>query len=686
MQQQNLFFNILTFDFPAENQTFYFTKEEIQKSHRLHKSLFPNEVDSLFPGISNNGTDFIYTTFAGKTKDFLPLSIDFTKENQDLIKRYYNRQISYYFGKTKKQIVKTGFIKENQIWIKAPTLSTNQWDVYMKFSLKIQLCTVSSYPELLLSYDGNSKVLKQSVAELTQKVSPSLFKWVLCGKNLKKWKWVSDDNESDYSSYFPVINNKLIAALNIQLKPPTRGNRYPKYLKYINAFYKKFLNTPDFKKIIPLHDTGFLTVASKKINSTSEESNLLVFGKNQTGIIPKYSIRELKPFKSSPYKTIHLFFIVHVDDREYATAIKKSFEEGFGWFKGLQSFANILFHTEEHFSIVFKDKNNPLKEIENQLLDREINSEIKYIAIYVTPYGKYEQDKQKREIYYKVKEMLLKRKITSQAIDPVKMAGQGDAWVYSLPNIAVAMLAKLDGIPWCLNTPIKNELIVGIGAFKNMEEGIQYIGSAFSFANDGKFNGFEYFMKDEIDLLAGKISLAVKNYATINNQPDRLIIHFYKSMREQELLHIQEALEKMDLSIPVFILSINKTESEDIVAFDQDWKELMPTSGTYINIGNNKYLLFNNTRYPLKNFSAADGFPFPIKLHIDCSDKAQLKDVKVIQQLIDQVYQFSRMYWKSVRQQNLPVTIKYPEMVAKIAPHFDGNSIPPFGKDNLWFL
>jgi hypothetical protein len=44
------------------------------------------------------------------------------------------------------------------------------------------------------------------------------------------------------------------------------------------------------------------------------------------------------------------------------------------------------------------------------------------------------------------------------------------------------------------------------------------------------------------------------------------------------------------------------------------------------------------------------------------------------------------MYWKSVRQQNLPVTIKYPEMVAQIAPHFDGDDIPAYGKENLWFL
>jgi hypothetical protein len=105
-----------------------------------------------------------------------------------------------------------------------------------------------------------------------------------------------------------------------------------------------------------------------------------------------------------------------------------------------------------------------------------------------------------------------------------------------------------------------------------------------------------------------------------------------------------------------------------------------------LNIGNRKFLLFNNTRYANLSFKASDGWPFPIKLRIECTHPRQLEESRVILELIDQVYQFSRMYWKSVRQQNLPVTIKYPEMVAQIAPHFDGLEIPQFGKDNLWFL
>ncbi|MDD4190935.1 MAG: Piwi domain-containing protein [Mangrovibacterium sp.] len=684
MTDSNLIFNLLTFDFSFGDRTMYFSKKDIGRCQVIHRSIFPEKIDSLFPGIKTNGTEKIYTTFTCPYEEFKPLSIRFETENSDFIKRYYNRQINHYFNDIG-QIVKVGFIKENQVWVHSSNESNEQSDIYEKYSLKVQLKTVSDYPELLLSYDGRSKVLKRSAATLIREVSPTCFNWILSNGKLRKWEWMSEEEMPDYEQCFPVLNKKLQAALHIPVEPPDRDNRYPRYWEKINHFYNQFLNNDEFRNIIPLHDPGFLKVNPSRINKTSDESNQLLFG-NGVGAVPKYGIRDLEPYKGSPYNNIHLFFILHKDDREHALRIKTYLEEGFHWFKGLYKYAHILFHTEQGFSIVFSNKDNPVQEIEEKLSNRVISPDVKYIAIYLTPYSKFEHDRHKREIYYKVKELLLKRRITSQFIDPAKLDEQGSNWVYSLPNIAVAILAKLDGIPWRLNTPVKNELIVGVGAFKQIEEGIQYIGSAFSFANNGKFNSFEYFMRDEVDILAGKIANAVRNYTVINNPPDRLIIHFYKCMSEKELKYIEDALHNLKVSMPVFIISINKTESEDIVAFDTGWKELMPLSGTFINIGNGKYLLFNNTRYSDDPISKSDGYPFPIKLAIDCTEKEQLNDARVIRELIDQAYQFSRMYWKSVRQQNLPVTIKYPEMVAQIAPHFDSGDIPSFGKSNLWFL
>lgn len=39
MNAQNLYFNILTFEFPSANQTFYFTKNENGKGHKIHLTL-----------------------------------------------------------------------------------------------------------------------------------------------------------------------------------------------------------------------------------------------------------------------------------------------------------------------------------------------------------------------------------------------------------------------------------------------------------------------------------------------------------------------------------------------------------------------------------------------------------------------------------------------------------------------
>ena len=54
--------------------------------------------------------------------------------------------------------------------------------------------------------------------------------------------------------------------------------------------------------------------------------------------------------------------------------------------------------------------------------------------------------------------------------------------------------------------------------------------------------------------------------------------------------------------------------------------------------------------------------------------------------IITQVYQFCRLYWKSVAMQNKPITVAYPEMLAHFVPHFSDNALPEFGRHCLWML
>lgn len=703
MDTPKLSFNILTFEHPQEECTFYFTNEEDKKLCRIHCSLVPEEVIKHF-----GEQEHYYTSFGEPKEGFFPITKSCkplskeiltrsgeTKQVLDnksafrisLLKRSYNARIHAFF-QYKGLLVKPNFVDDTEIW--KAIKKDGQYQYFERYTIKVQIAKITKQPELLVSFAGVSKVFRKSLAQLMCDVELSCFNWVIYQRKLWKFNELPEDAKQEYDKVYPVWNFDLRDALAQESEAPDRSNKYLKFKNHIDDFYSKHLNTDEFKALIPIDSNGFIDVPPVKINRVNDKSNQLLFRNNQQNCVPYLGMLK-GPYKTSDYSKIQFFYILHEDDKDIAVNMDNFLTNGIHNFNGLYSFVKVPYATVKNFSIKFKNKDNPLPEIQEQLRKRSFVSETHYIAIYVSPHSKHAKDKKQRAVYYKVKELLLKKGITSQAIDADKvrttLRNPRSRYDYSLNNIAIAILAKLDGIPWQLNTSLKNELIVGVGAFKNIDTQIQYIGSAFSFTNNGKFNRFECFQKNQTDELAGSIIRQIKEYVSLNSNISRLIIHFYKNMSQKELAPIEQGLNNLGLDIPVFIVTINKTESNDIVAFDKQWNQLMPESGIFINIGFNRFLLFNNTRYGKDSrISTSDGFPFPIKLSIRCTQPEHEQDYKTIKELIDQVYQFSRMYWKSVRQQNLPVTIKYPEMVAEIFPHFDGNEIPEFGKNTPWFL
>ena len=703
MDTPQLTFNLLTFSHPRKELTFWFTNEENENLCRAHKSLVPDEVIEKF-----GEQEHYYTSFEEPKEKFLavikktkPDYEPFTNEDgeekwkmvknsafsKSLLKRYYNAQIHTYF-QNKGHLVKPNFIDDTEVWIQLKKVNT-EYRFFERYTLKVQIAKITKQPELLITYAGVSKIFRKSIVDFMSMVPPACFNWVIFESNLYKYEDLPEEGKQNLENVNPVWNFDLRDALNQETEAPERGNKYEKFKEHIDNFVNDYLQNDAFKKIIPINSDSFVKVPEIKINGVKENSNQLLFRNGHLDVVPFWGILK-GPYKTPEYTQIQFFFIFHKNDRDVADSLNTFFETGVHNFKGIHNFARVPYYTQPHFSITFSKKTNPLPEIERQIHERYFDSETHYIAIYISPHSKHVRDRESKLVYYRVKELLLKKGITSQAIEAEKVRDAvriNARYDFSLNNIAIAILAKLNGIPWQLNTKLKNELIVGVGAFKNIDTNVQYIGSAFSFANNGKFNRFECFQSNQIDELAGSILNQIREYVAVNSSINRLIIHFYKNMSNKELKPIEEGLNELGLNIPVFIVSINKTESHDIVAFDNNWSGLMPKSGTFINLGFNQFLLFNNTRYSNNGgVKESDGYPFPVKLRIRCTHEELENDYKTIKELIDQIYQFSRMYWKSVRQQNLPVTIKYPEMVAEIFPHFEGNEIPTFGKDNLWFL
>ena len=164
-EKEKLFLNTLSFEYPKEPVTFYFSLEDRTDCRltKLNHLLFPSNIKDIFPKISNSDT--LYTSFDYKIDGLLPLEINFSANNFFIAKRYYNRQIKYYFNQ-KGILVEPTFIKDNQIWLqnkaeKAP----KDCAIYDRYTIKVNFNHFFSSPELVVSFDRPSKVLTKSVSK-----------------------------------------------------------------------------------------------------------------------------------------------------------------------------------------------------------------------------------------------------------------------------------------------------------------------------------------------------------------------------------------------------------------------------------------------------------------------------------------------------------------------------------------
>lgn len=667
--------NILQFNILREQVNIGFSVEEKGGYNRIYKDSLPKR----FPVGKKPLQKFAWWTINPQADDKqIPVNL---YENKKFAKNYFNKIFFDHFI-NQNILTNRNFINDTEVYLEDSSFHNSDYKKYNRFSLRIDNNDLIEGTSLLVSYDGDSFILNKS-AEVSKLEDQYLGKIMFHGR-ITKFKFLSEEEQKDKNNIFPFLRNDIRSFLNLQFERNFSENKYKKYYDLIHEFYESRLKGVIISDCIKIYESGFYKPHEDKIKQTSQDSNLLLFGNNQKNFIPYIGMKEYGPTQILPSdKLIKFIFIFHEDDKEFANKVYSYFKKGYKSFPGLESFAKIKFEIDTTNSIRFKN-NNPLEEIKSALQITQFDNNITYAALYISRIKKDTDDEDEDEVYYKLKELLLHYSITSQVI--FKDNINNPSFNYFLPNISIALLAKLGGVPWRLYRPIKSDLIVGIGADRSMTAKDRFIGNAFCFQNDGKFRGFNAFEKNDTNALANSIREAITQYVAENKEAERLVIHYYKKMNREEEEPIQKLLDHLNLSLPYVIVTINDTLSKDYVLFDNSFDGKMPQSGTFIKTKWNEYILCNNTRYSKRTGTRLEGFPLPIKIKFKSSNYETINDISIIRELIDQVYQFSRMYWKSVRQRNMPVTIEYSELVAKMMSHFENKELEPFARNSLWFL
>ena len=668
--------NILPFNIIKEQVEISFSTKEKDGYYRIYKNDLPKSFPLDKKEALENFAWWSTTPQAGDTT--LPVKLF---EKSYFNKHYFNKILFDHFRK-QNILTNRNFIKDTEVWIEETQFYNNDFKKYNKFTLRIDNNDLIEGTSLLVSYDGDSYILNRSLA--APGLETARIGRIKYQGRITKFKFLSNAEKADHSNIFPILNREIISTLNLNLVRNYSENKYKKYYDLIHSFYDSHLKEVVIGDCIKIVESGFYKPYDEKIGRTSEDSNLLVFGNNQKNFIPYIGLKEYGPIEApSSDKPVKFIFIFHKEDKEYANKIYSYLKKGYKSFPGLESFVKIQFGIDTSKSIRFTN-NNPVSEITTAIQQLQFEPKTNYAALYISRIKRDSADEEEDEVYFQLKELLLHYKITSQVI--YKNNIDNPSFNYFLPNIAIALLAKLGGIPWRLYRPIKNDLIIGIGADRSLVSQDRFIGCAFCFKNDGRFNGFNAFEKNNTTALADSIKQAIEYYIAENKGFERLVIHYYKKMSNDEEKPIKSVLNHLNLSLPYVIVTVNTTESKDYVLFDSSYDGRMPQSGTFIKTKRNEFILCNNTRYSINTGTRLDGFPMPIKIKFKSSNYEKINDINVVGELIDQVYQFSRMYWKSVRQRNMPVTIEYSELVAKMISHFGNKELEQFARNSLWFL
>lgn len=592
------------------------------------------------------------------------------------------------------------FIGRVEIWI--PKDEGNAI-LYNRYTLRPYYKEISDGWQIDVSHSGESRSSKKTLYDVD--LDDHGFD-VVAGTEVLRRTQVKQHHFQRFGGGCPIVNKYTKKVLNLSEPRFYDRNKYATKMKKIKDFIQTYLVTPQFQDALDINilNNGELIQAKPEdILMVEAKARNLKYGDGFVGTLPRNEFSLHGPYKQpQPFK----FFFVSLNSPSSNIARKRLFnifqngidsslvtdndkkegkELGTGkQFKRLGEYLNQPLSWVPNLSLSYSSHATALEELRKHLMDvKRFIPGKDYTAIIISEIHKDAQDSHLHELYYRMKELLMKSKITSQVIYAPNINNNHFDWF--LPNIAAAITGKQNGMAWGLESlSQRNDMIVGIGASK--QHGRKpYLGTAFCFDKEGQFRKFDCCQAEDTEALGTSLKKALWQFCKQYGKPDRLIIHYYKKLRRDEGEQIEMMLKQNGLQCPVFVVNMVTAVNDDLIAFDTTKNDLMPLSGTYVHLRDTQFLLYNNERYT--EYGKGDVL-FPIKMTIT-SANTNTGGILTKEDTIDiitQVYQFCRLYWKSVKMQNVPITIAYPELVAKYVPHFNDEDLPEFGKHNLWML
>ncbi len=665
-----LFFNILPFDYPdAENLPLHEPKIPGDASGNLWEGTAADPVPEYqihsgsTPGIRKNEN----------SKVSVPLH---PEEANEVLTRHIRRVLA-----PQTEFCYTQSSGRTQFWCRDKNNGKESlWQRHHRFTLEIQHDWPTGRPGLQISYDGEAFILKQSLEEL-QDMHPDtrLFRLAAFRKRIYRWNHLPEAAWYHPGELFPVLNRRVADWLGEPYPAAPDHDCCTRYSRLIREFADTRCMSEEFRSAVP-HNGVFKPVPADAAGRLNASTRLLLFGEGRRDSDPLEGLKKYGPLKRPAGSHFCYFFIYFSHNQAETGNLARCIAGEDGQVRLNRLTCLNLTHVPEQ-DIAITGDGDAAGQVERCLLSRWFDPQVTWYAFYISPYSGKEKDEKQSQLYYRIKELLLYRQVSMQAVKAENLQGN---FGHALTNIGCALVAKLGGVPWRLEGNGESEPVIGLRLTRRKGSVQPEAAAIACFTQEGLFRGFDVFSPFNPLTIAGSALEAFLLYRQEHPGLKRLVIHCHQPLNAEQLDPLLKLLADMKLDIPVVVAVIGQSGSKSRMAFCKPQENPMPVNGTWVRFGQYSYLLYVNSHRNQEGTAAEQAMPLHIRFV--CTRPGYLDAQDTVSGLLDQIYTFCFMHWHTVKQSPLPVTLTYPARLASFVPRFSNRLLPAHGRSVAWFI
>lgn len=504
----------------------------------------------------------------------------------------------------------------------------------------------------------------------------------------KKFGFVIDFRFSKNEN-IPFSKDVQILSLSLDQQGRSNKNYYSDKFKLIQSFLDKVHNT-------------IQTFGTDENNLLHIERNLIetpvyllnkkeyIFSNKSTANSQFQGIRNYGPLQKIEKEAVFAFIF---EDRfkSFANELYLSLtgKSNPGTFPGFEQMFGVKISTSNVKQIRIESYSNEslLKVVDSVKKLQEDEPNKKVIGIYIEDYSIDSEDVSASNHYYFMKYSFIKNNLALQVVNYRKL-GERNSLKWSTSNVALAMFAKMGGIPWVVKPSNNNCLILGIGSSHKIDEETGDVTKYFAYTvcldSSGLYKTLEvladettetnYLEKLKSNLVNILKDSKMSNYKTC-------VLHLPFKIKQTEIKAISEAIHQIN-DIDFVAVKVNLDNKYFGYSFHNT---LVPYESSFVKLSRNEYLVwFEGLHYGKEVVDKRLANPVHIQF-LNIGSQKTIEEKNYLQDVLN----LSGANWRGFNAKSIPISIYYSQIIAKYTEAFEkieGYEKNAISNDKPWFL